>query len=81
MKFITISYGIGIVILSAIIYYVIQPGIHNCNSMEGTVSSYISKDYAAGCKNLDYLQLGSLMSVTVGIGLVVFGFFYTHKKR
>lgn len=81
VKFTTISYGIAIITISAMTYYVIQPGIHNCNSMTGIVSGYISKDYAIGCQNLFYLQLGSVTSGMVGIGLVIFGVFTRRKKN
>jgi hypothetical protein len=81
VKFTTISYGIAIIVISAMIYYIIQPGIHNCNSMAGIVSGYISKDYAIGCQNLSYLQLGSMTSGIVGMGLVIFGLFTRRRKN
>ena len=73
MKITTIAYGIGVMIVSALLHYGVQPGIDNCNSMTGIVSRYISQDYSAGCHALLYVQIGSLASGFGGAGIVIWG--------
>jgi hypothetical protein len=73
LKLTTIVYGIGIMIVSILIHYAIQPGIDNCNSMAGIVTTYTSQDYSIGCHVLLNIQVGSLASGIVGAGVVIWG--------
>ncbi len=73
MKITIISYGIAIIIFSALIHYVIQTGIENCNSMTGIVSTYTSQDYATGCHTLSIIQIGSIITGLAGAGVVIWG--------
>jgi hypothetical protein len=73
VKLTIIVYGVGIIIVSSLIYYVIQPGIDNCNSMAGIVSTYTSQDYATGCHTLLNLRIGSLTTGLIGAGILVYG--------
>lgn len=81
MRIATIAYGIGIMVVSAILHYVVQPGIDNCNSMAGIVSTYTSQDYSIGCHTLSNIQIGSLASGFGGIGIVICGVIRKSKIR
>ncbi len=60
-------------IVSALLHYVVQPGIDNCNSMAGIVSTYTSQDYSTGCQTLFDIRIGSLASGFAGAGIVILG--------
>jgi hypothetical protein len=81
LKLITLVYGIAIIIISAILHYSVQPGIDNCNSMAGIVSTYTSKDYAIGCHTLSYVQAGSLTSGAAGVGIAIYGLLGKSKMK
>ena len=81
LKLTTISYGIAIVIISALFHYVVQSGVDRCNSMAGIVSQYTSKDYDNGCKALFNIQLGSLFSGLTGAGIIISGILRNPKIR
>lgn len=81
MKLTTVSYGIAIAIVSALLHYAVQAGIDNCNSMAGIVSTYTSQDYATGCHTLLYIQVGSLISGIAGAGVVILGIFKKPKMK
>ena len=73
MKITIVSYGIAIIIFSALVYYVVQAGITNCNSMAGIVSTYTSQDYAKGCSTLSNIQIGSIITGLGGVGIAICG--------
>jgi formate/nitrite transporter FocA (FNT family) len=81
MKVITVVHGVAIMIFSALVHYVIQAGIANCNSMAGIVSTYTSQDYATGCQTLLNVQMGSLISGIVGAGVVIWGIIRKPKRK
>jgi len=81
MKLTTIAYGIGIVIISTLIHYATQSGIDNCNSMAGIVSTYTSQDYSTGCHTLSIIQIGSLVTVLAGTGIVISGIIIKQKIK
>lgn len=81
MKIITISYGIAIMIISSIIHYLTKPGIDNCNSMGGIVSTYTSQDYAVGCQILSNIQTISIVTITIGAGVIIFGILQKPKIK
>ncbi|MGB9002449.1 MAG: hypothetical protein WCC52_01415 [Nitrosotalea sp.] len=81
MKIITISYGIAIMIISSIIHYLVKPGIDNCNSMGGMVSTYTSQDYATGCQILTNIQTISIVTGMIGAGVIVFGILRKPKSN
>ncbi len=60
-------------ILSSVIHYLANPGIENCNSMGGIVSTYTSQDYALGCQILSNIQIMSITTGIIGAGVIVFG--------
>lgn len=60
-------------IISSIIHYLTKPGIDNCDSMGGIVSTYTSQDYAMGCQILSNIQTVSLITGVIGAGIIVFG--------
>ncbi len=60
-------------ILSSVIHYLTNPGIENCNSMNGVVSTYTSQDYALGCQILSNIQTISIVTGIIGAGVIVFG--------
>ncbi|MDE1830399.1 MAG: hypothetical protein KGI25_08760 [Thaumarchaeota archaeon] len=67
------AYGVAIIIISAIVHYMVIPGIENCNSMSGIVSTYTSKDYSAGCQILSNTQSGTIVVEISGLAIAVFG--------
>lgn len=73
MKVTTISYGIAVVIFAAILHYMVIPGIENCNSMSGIVSTYTSKDFSVGCHLLSTLQVVAMAFEAGGAGVVIIG--------
>ena len=73
MRVTIISYGIAVIIFSVLIHYVVQPGITNCNSMAGIVSTYTSQDYSIGCHTLLNIQIGSILTGFVGVGIAIWG--------
>ena len=81
MKIITISYGVAIMIISSIIHYLTKPGIDNCNSMEGIVSTYTSQDYATGCQILLNIQTISIVTIAIGAGVIIFGILQKPKIK
>jgi hypothetical protein len=81
MKVTTVAYGIAIMIFSALIHYVVQAGITNCNSMAGIVSTYTSQDYATGCHALLNIQIGSLVTGLAGAGVVICGIIRKPKMK
>jgi len=81
MKITTIAYGIAIVIFSSLIHYVVQAGVTNCNSTEGVVTAYISKDYAIGCNTLSSIQMGSIVMGFVGAGVIMWGIIRKQKMN
>lgn len=81
MKVTVVAYGIAIMIFSALIHYVVQPGITNCNSMAGIVSTYTSQDYATGCHTLLNIQIGSLVTGLAGAGVVIYGIIRKTKMK
>ncbi|MGI0101015.1 MAG: hypothetical protein ACREA7_00280 [Nitrosotalea sp.] len=81
MKIITISYGVAIVVISLIIRYVVKPGIDNCGSMGGIVSTYTSQDYATGCQILSNIQTMSIVTGIIGTGIIVFGILRKTKRK
>lgn len=81
LKIVTVSYGSAIIIISAIIQYLAQPGIENCNSMAGIVSTYTSKDYSLGCQLLSNMHTGTIVAEIIGIAIVVFGVFSKPKIK
>lgn len=81
MKITTIAYGIAIMIFSALIHYVVQAGVANCNSVEGIVTSYASQDYATGCHILLIIQFSSIVTGLVGAGIVVWGIIRKQKMN
>ncbi|MGI0072346.1 MAG: hypothetical protein ACREA3_00845 [Nitrosotalea sp.] len=81
MKVTTVAYGVAIVIFSALVHYVVQAGINNCNSMAGIVSTYTSQDYATGCHTLLNVQVGSLISGLSGAGVVIWGIIRKSKRK
>ena len=81
MKITTISYGIAIMICSALIHYVVQAGVTNCNSMEGIVTAYTSHDYATGCHTLSIIQISSIVTGLIGSGIVIWGIIRKQKMN
>jgi len=81
MKIITIAYGIAIMIFSALIHYVVQAGVTNCNSMEGIVTAYTSQDYATGCHTLLIIQISSIVTGLAGSGIVIWGIIRKQKMN
>jgi len=81
LKIITISYGIAIMIISSIVHYLVKPGIDNCNSMDGIVSTYTSQDYAVGCQILSNIQTISIVIGILGAGFIVFGILRKPKSK
>ncbi|MDE1765466.1 MAG: hypothetical protein KGI27_04220 [Thaumarchaeota archaeon] len=81
MKIVTVSYGSAIVIISAIIQYLAQTGIENCNSMAGIVSTYTSKDYSLGCQLLSNVHAGTIIAEIAGMAIVIFGILSKPKIR
>ncbi len=81
MKVTTISYGAAITVVSAIIQYLAKPGIENCNSMAGIVSTYTSHDYSLGCQILSNIQIGTIVTEIIGLVIIVFGVFSKSKTR
>ena len=81
MKITTIAYGIAIMIFSALIHYVVQAGVNNCNSMEGIVTSYTSQDYATGCHTLSIIQISSIVAGLVAAGIVIWGIIRKQKMN
>jgi len=81
LKLRIIVYGIAMTIVSALLHYVVQAGIDNCNSMAGIVSTYTSQDYATGCHTLLYVQISSLISGIAGAGIVILGIFKKQKIK
>ncbi len=81
MKITTISYGIAIIIISAIIHYLTLAGIANCNSMSGIVSTYTSKDYALGCEILSNTKIGAIAGEVSGVVLIILGIFQKPKIK
>ena len=79
MKITTIAYGIAIMIFSALIHYVVQAGVANCNSMAGIVTTYTSQDYATGCNTLSIIQISSIVTGLVGSGIVIWGIIRKQK--
>jgi hypothetical protein len=77
----TIAYGIAIMIISAIIHYLVKPGIDSCNSMVGIVSTYTSHDYATGCQILSNIQTISAITGIIGAGVIVFGILQKPKSK
>ncbi len=73
VKLTAVAYGAGIMIVSALIHFAVQPGIDSCNSMAGIVLTYTSKDYSTGCHTLLTIQLGALASGLTGAGVVILG--------
>jgi hypothetical protein len=67
LKITTISYGGAIMIISSIIHYLAKPGIDNCGSMAGIVSTYTSQDYAIGCQILSNIQTMSVVTGIIGV--------------
>lgn len=81
LRLTTISYGMAILIISAIIHYLVIPGIENCNTMGGIVSSYTSKDYSAGCRILSQTQIGSIVGEIAGIAVAAYGVLRKSKTK
>ena len=81
LKIVTISYGVAIMIVSAIIHYMVKPGIDNCGSMGGIVSTYTSQDYAVGCQILSNIQTISIVTGIIGAGVIVFGILRKPKSK
>ncbi|MDE1726779.1 MAG: hypothetical protein KGH89_05885 [Thaumarchaeota archaeon] len=81
MKITTISYGIAIIVISSIMYYLTRPGIENCDSMTGIVSTYTSQDYAVGCQILTSIQTCTIIIGIAGIGIAVFGILRRSKIK
>lgn len=67
-------------IISSIVHYLVKPGIDNCNSMGGIVSTYTSQDYAIGCQILSNIQTTSAIIGILGAGIIVFGILRKPKK-
>lgn len=68
-------------IISAIINYLVKPGIDNCNSMNGIVSTYTSQDYSTGCQILSNIQTISIVTGIIGAGVIVFGILRKPKSK
>lgn len=68
-------------IISSIIHYLVKPGIDNCNSMSGIVSTYTSQDYAIGCQILSNIQTISIVTGIFGAGVIVFGILRKPKSK
>lgn len=68
-------------IISSIIHYLVKPGIDNCNSMGGIVSTYTSQDYAIGCQILSNIQNMSIITGIIGAGIIVFGILQKPKIK
>jgi hypothetical protein len=68
-------------IISSIIHYLVKPGIDNCNSMVGIVSTYTSHDYAIGCQILSNIQTISVITGIMGAGIIVFGILQKPKNK
>lgn len=68
-----IGYGVAVIIISALVHYLVMPGIENCNSMSGIVSTYTSKDYSAGCQILSNTKIGAIVSEVGGVAIAVYG--------
>lgn len=81
MKIILVAYGVTIIIFSVIMFYMVEPGVHNCKSTGGLISSYMSKDYAEGCQNLSYIQFGTYAFDLIGVAIIVFGILGKSKAR
>ena len=81
MRVPTISYGAAVVIIAVILHYAVLPGIASCNSMSGIVSSYMSTDYALGCKLLSNLQTVAVIFEAVGVGVAIIGIIQKPKIR
>lgn len=60
-------------IISALLQYLTIPGIENCNSMVGIVSTYTSKDYLQGCHLLSAIKTVAISGELAGVGFAVFG--------
>jgi len=67
------SYGIAIIIFSALVNYSVHVGVVNCNSMAGLVSTYTSQDFATGCHTLMNIQIGTIVAGVVGAGIAIWG--------
>ncbi|MGI0047636.1 MAG: hypothetical protein ACREBB_10695 [Nitrosotalea sp.] len=80
LRITTASYGIAIVIISAIMHYLAQPGIESCNSMSGIVLSYTSQDYSEGCQILSNIQTGSMFTGIIGAAVIIFGILQKPKN-
>ena len=81
LRITTISYGAAVIIISAIIHYLTIPGIENCNTMSGIVSSYTSNDYLAGCHLLSNMQFGALVTEVIGAAIAIFGVLQKSKTK
>ena len=73
MRITIVSYGIAIIIFSALVNYVVHAGVVNCNSMAGLVSTYTSQDFATGCHTLMNIQIGTIVAGIVGAGISICG--------
>jgi len=81
LKITTLSYGIAIMIIAAIFHYLALPGIENCNSMGGIVSTYTSKDYSLGCQMLSNVKTGAIAGEIVGVAIAIFGMLQKPKNK
>jgi hypothetical protein len=81
VKLTIISYGAAITVISAIIQYLVKPGIENCNSMVGIVTSYTSHDYSLGCQILSDIQTGTIVTGIIGLAIVIIGIFSKPKIK
>ncbi|MDE1861881.1 MAG: hypothetical protein KGI33_03105 [Thaumarchaeota archaeon] len=73
MRFTIMSYGGAILIISAIMHYLVVPGLENCSSMTGIVSTYMSKDYSLGCRILSDIQIGVVAGEIAGAAIIAVG--------
>ncbi len=81
MKISTISYGVGMAIIAATLHYAVIPGIENCNSMAGIVSTYTSEDFSLGCGLLSNLQVVAIAFEASGAGIAIFGLIQKPKIK
>ena len=81
MRLPIIAYGAAFLIISAIIHYLVVPGVENCSSMTGIVTAYTSKDYSLGCQILSNIQTGAFTGEIVGIAVIALGIILKGKTR